>query len=256
MCLILFALQTHPKYPLILAANRDEFLARPTQQAHLWENPSGIIAGKDLKQGGTWLGITRSGRLAALTNFRSPTTERPGGPSRGNLVLDYLASDTLPAEFLEKIAADDPIYSGYNLLVGEFGEIWYHGNQKPGIEQISSGIHGLSNALLDTPWWKVEQGKARLAQLVSDPAFSPETHADKIFALMRQPARAPQDRLPVTGVAPEWEAQLSSMFIDVPGYGTRCSTFLAVAATGEVHFEERTWQPEAGRMVERFTIAP
>lgn len=255
MCLILFAHRVHPQFPLILAANRDEFLARPTLPAHLWPDSPGLLAGKDLKQGGTWLGVSTKGRWAALTNYRNPATERPNSPSRGHLTLDALQTTQPIPGYMAQLAANDTLlYSGYNLLAGNFSQIWYHGNQMQGVQEVPPGVHGLSNALLNTPWWKVEQGKSGLAALAADPQFSPQTHADAVFDLLRQPAQASEEYLPNTGIPHEWEKTLSSMFIQMENYATRCSTLLVANANGEIYFEERTWHPAENQFIHTFNI--
>lgn len=242
MCLIAFALHAHPDYPLVLVAHRDEFLARRTQAAHRWEDAPTLIAGRDLEQGGTWMGITEAGRFAALTNYRNPALD-PKTPlrSRGALVSDFLRSDSTPEAYLQAIAGSDADFAGYNLLVGDFsakGEaaLWYHSNRAEGTVPVSAGIHGLSNALLDTPWWKTQQAKQRLqAKIVEGGAAT----AREYIALLRDDARAPEELLPATGIPTEMEAALSSMFISLPHYGTRCATFIAFRADGSHMFVEQ-----------------
>ncbi len=236
MCLILFSYDQHPKYQLILAANRDEFLERPTAPAASWDEYPGLFAGRDLKAGGTWMGITADLRFAAITNYRDPATEKKSAPSRGDLVLDYLKGEMHPEAYLhalEKRAAD---YNGYNLLLGSGNDLWYYSNKENLIRKVRPGIHGLSNHLMNTPWPKVEKGKSRLQTVTA----SEEVSSDALIALLKDPHVAPDDALPSTGVPLEWERMLSPMFIQAPHYGTRASTVLLIDRAGTVTFVEQT----------------
>ena len=166
MCLLIFAHQLSADYPLMVAANRDEFYARPTAPAAFWPEYPGLLAGRDLEQGGTWMGVTREGRFAAVTNYRDPDVAMPAPRSRGELPLDYLAGSTTPASYLAELAKRGGEYAGFNLLVGDRDSLWYFANsggQAP--RALSPGLYGLSNARLDTPWPKVERGKAMLLSL-------------------------------------------------------------------------------------------
>lgn len=240
MCLIALAYHVHPRFPLILAANRDEFLAREATAAHFWPEAPHILAGRDLLVGGTWLGVSRFGRIAAVTNHRDLRRAPINGPSRG--LLTRMALD-----------ADPPIDAvrreGFNLIYGHFNSLRYRSNVSGEDFALSHGFHGLSNALLNTPWPKVIRavdGMKHIAQ--SD---SPDTEA--LFALLANTDPAPVRELPDTGIGLEKERALSSVRIDIPGYGTRCSTVILVSADGYLSFEERTWG--TGRVVkERFTV--
>lgn len=235
MCLILFAWKAHANFPLILAANRDEFYKRPTAPASFWEDAPGLLAGRDLQAGGTWLGITRRGRVAALTNYRDPTTLKDGAPSRGMLVSDFLRGRRTPEAYLRWLSPMAARYNGFGLLVGNSDELHYFSNR--GMKApLSPGIHGMSNHLLDTPWPKVERGKQALGSLLeSEKAPSPEALLD----LVADRSRPPDDRLPITGVGLEWERVLSPLFIESPAYGTRSSTILIIDRKGRVTFVER-----------------
>jgi uncharacterized protein with NRDE domain len=237
MCLILLAYDIHPDYRLILAANRDEFYNRPTMPMAFWEDHPDILAGKDLKGGGTWLGITRSGKFSAITNYREPGGPKPDAPSRGYLVSDFLSGNSSSQAYVESVSAVGHTYSGFNLIVGDASGVFYHSNRKPGIQRISPGWHGLSNHLLDSPWPKVVKGIALLKSAVSD---SDAVKMAPIFQLLKN-REVPQDNsLPKTGVGVEWERKLSPMFIQSPGYGTRSSTVVLIGRNGKVLISELT----------------
>ena len=238
MCLILFSYEKHPQYHLILAANRDEFYERPTAPLAAWDCTPEIFAGRDLKGQGTWLGITRSGRFAAITNYRDPASIMDDAPSRGLLISNFLKSDE-PAESylaeLEKLAAK---YNGYNFLAGDLSGLWYYSNRGDGIYQLSPGHYGLSNHLLDTQWPKVVAGKSRLKKLLHP---DKEIQTDRVFDLLADRTLAPDHQLPNTGVDLEWERILSLLFITSENYGTRSSSIILIKRTGEVTFLERTF---------------
>ncbi|MDQ3800462.1 MAG: NRDE family protein [Acidobacteriota bacterium] len=243
MCSIFFAYDAHPKYRLILAANRDEFYERPTAAAHFWlEDAPEILAGRDSVYGGTWLGVTRSGRFSAVTNYRDPLAPT-GNSSRGNLVGDFLRSAETPARYLQKVRQKARDYSGFNLLVGAFGsaaEIGYFSNrsEQGDIKILESGIYGLSNHLLDTPWRKVTRGKAALANLIEKENLAVES----LFEILLDASRAADEDLPETGIGLERERLLSPIFIETPVYGTRSSTVLLIETSGRVSFSERTYR--------------
>ena len=240
MCLILLAWRAHPDYPLVVAANRDEFFARRTAAADFWKDAPQILAGRDLEAGGTWLGITRQGRFAALTNFRDPACNRQGVPSRGELVSRYLGGSEPPQAFLQALAPVAANYNGFNLMFGDRDSLWYFSNCGEGAGQLAPGIYGLSNHLLDTPWPKVARGKSALnAALHALPDDKP------LFDLLRDDRIAPDDALPRTGVSLEWERLLSAAFISTSGYGTRSATVLLMNASGNVHFVEQGFLPQA-----------
>lgn len=237
MCLILFSFEQHPKYRLILAANRDEFLDRPTRPAAPWPAPDAIIAGKDLKAGGTWLGVSPLGRFAAVTNYRDLKTERKTGPSRGHLVKDFVTSGVEADSYLDNLEASAPSYSGYNILLGTKEGCWWYSNISREKRLVVPGLYGLSNHFLDTPWPKVVRGKTRLAELIRADQLTPEA----VFEMLNDETQAPDNQLPDTGVGLEWERKLSSMFIRMPRYGTRCSTFILQDYEGRLSFFERTY---------------
>ncbi len=238
MCLILFSYRSHREYPLIFAANRDEFYERPTQQASFWEEAPDMLAGKDLKDGGTWLGITKTGRMAAITNFRDIRTLKNDAPSRGNMVSGFLRGNENPVEYIQKIRGISDRYNGFNLILGDRSGFFYFSNAGDVFHKISPGMHGLSNHLLDTPWPKVEQGKDLLTGLTSrDQNPSP----DEIFHILADTSRPADGHLPDTGIGLEWERLLSSIFIDSEIYGTRSSTIILVDRENNVTFIERSF---------------
>lgn len=240
MCLILVALQVHPNYPLVIAANRDEYFDRPTQAATFWPDAPDLLAGRDLGAGGTWMGVTRQGRIAALTNVRNPARPEPEEVlSRGRLVSDYLHTDVPADDYLRQRLADGHRYNGFNLLCGTREALWYGSNCRPGTQKLPPGIHGLSNAYLDTPWPKVLEGKKTLGECLVKPDFQPED----LLAILNHRQRAQDDDLPNTGVGLEAERMLSSRFIEgqVVGYGTRASTALTMDVNGLVTLIEQGW---------------
>lgn len=243
MCLIVFAWKVIPGMPLIAAANRDEFYNRPASAAGWWEDHPDIYAGRDLQAGGTWLGVTRDGRFAALTNVRSPAEKRSDAPSRGKLVSDYLADTITPQRYIASIRTDATQYNGFNLIVGDRDTLMWYSNKADETDPrngkpLDYGVYGLSNALLDTPWPKVTRAKAQFASLLCQGA--PE---DTFFELLNDVTRANDCRLPDTGVGLERERVLSSIFICSPEYGTRASTVVRVPIVGEPALSERIADP-------------
>lgn len=239
MCLILMAWQVHPDYPLVVAANRDEFFSRRTAAADFWGDAPDVLAGRDLEAGGTWLGVTRAGRFAALTNFRDPARNKTGAPSRGELVSRFLSGRQSPLEYLAELEAVAAAHNGFNLLFGDMESLWCFSNCGEGEQAFAPGIYGLSNHLLDTPWPKVARGKSALkAALLALPDEAP------LFALLRDDSVAPDENLPRTGVSLEWERLLSAAFISSPSYGTRSATVLLRDASGRVRFIEQGFLPD------------
>lgn len=234
MCLILLAWQAHPGYPLVVAANRDEFFSRRTAAADFWEVAPDVLAGRDLEAGGTWLGVTRGGRFAALTNYRDPASNKSGAPSRGQLASRFLSGAQSPQKYLTELEAVAAAYNGFNLLFGNLESLWCFSNCGEGEQALVPGVYGLSNHLIDTPWPKVARGKSALnAALQALPDEAP------LFALLRDDSIAPDEVLPRTGVSLEWERLLSSAFVSSPGYGTRSATVLLRDAAGNVRFIEQ-----------------
>lgn len=237
MCLIVFSYKSHPHYDLIFAANRDEFYERPTRPAQFWDNHPDILAGKDLTAGGTWMGINKRGQFAALTNYRDPSIMRDNPPSRGQIVLDYLARQTPPEPFLQSLQSRAPSYMGFNVLTGTPRTLLHYSNVHKKITRVEPGIHGLSNHLLDTPWPKVQQSKQELEALIQDNNFN----EDALFRILKNDQPAPENALPDTGIPEELEKQISPIFIKTDKYGTRSSTILLIDKKRNVTFEERRY---------------
>lgn len=234
MCLILVAWRAHREYPLVVAANRDEYFARRTASADFWADAPHVLAGRDLEAGGTWLGVTRNGRFAALTNYRDPARHRPGAPSRGKLVADFLTGDAGIDPYLDSL--DPGAFNGFNLLLGDGARLVAFSNVSMERHELAPGVYGLSNALLDTPWPKVGAGKTALEGALA--ALPDET---ALWRLLADDSVHPDTLLPATGVPLEWERLLSAAFIKSPDYGTRASTVLKVGAGGTASFDEQTW---------------
>lgn len=253
MCLILVAWQAHPDYPLVVAANRDEFFKRRTASADFWADSPKVLAGRDLEAGGTWMGITRGGRFAALTNFRDPASHQPDAPSRGRLVADFLTGSDSIDSYLAAMQPGD--YNGFNLLLGDGVRLVAFSNVSMQRHELTAGVYGLSNHLLDTPWPKVGAGKTALhAALAALPDERP------LWNLLRDDTIHPDAELPATGVPLDWERLLSAAFIRSPDYGTRCSTVVKVGADGTATFDEQNWLPDASSTMigehRRFRLNP
>ncbi|MBI9074182.1 MAG: NRDE family protein [Desulfatibacillum sp.] len=244
MCILLWAYKQHPEFPLILAANRDEFFNRPTASMAFWEDSPYILAGRDLQGGGTWMGITLDGRFAALTNVRDIARIRPEAPSRGLLVSDYLNGDTGPAHYLKEIQSVAKKFNPFNLLVGSMDSLHCLTGVDGQARRLNDGVFGLSNWGLDTPWPKVKKGKAVLTQIIEQAASRDQVDREALFAMLADSDPAPDNLLPDTGVGMEWERVLGSIFVKSPGYGTRCSTVLTFSSEGEVVVEERSFGTE------------
>ena len=239
MCLIAFAWNAHPEYRLIVAANRDEWHDRPTAPAAWWNDHPQILAGRDLKAGGTWMGVTRSGRFAAVTNFRDPADRKSTARSRGELVTAFLLGDETPAAFLaatKKVAHE---YNGFNLILGDGTSLAYFGSSEGAIEILEPGVYALSNHTLNEPWPKVTMAKSALDNTLQA-EMSEDALQIAIYAILSNDTIASDGALPNTGVGIEWERVLSPALIVTEKYGTRASTILSVANNDGVSFEERT----------------
>lgn len=237
MCLIFLSIQKHPAYKLIVAANRDEFYERNTLPAHVWEDHSHIIGGRDGQAHGTWMAMSKGGKISMVTNYRDPNQINPQAPSRGQLVSDYLINGDKPHEYIHQVATKAKDYNGFNLIVGYPDELYYYSNYREGIEKMQPGIYGLSNHLLNTPWPKVEKGIAKMKKALASVDVDPVV----LFDLLNDDQTAPDEQLPDTGVGLDRERMLSSMFIKSPNYGTRCSTVVMVDQANEVYYAERVY---------------
>ncbi|WP_027814687.1 NRDE family protein [Paraburkholderia bannensis] len=239
MCLIVFDWRPRASDGALftLAANRDEFLRRTAAPLQWWDDAPDVLAGRDLVGGGTWLGMTRGGRFAALTNYRAPHEMRPDAPTRGTLVSRWLTGapdlpDT-PLDYLAEVAREGDLYNGFNLIVGDWTRrelAWYCNRADRAPALLPDGTHGISNAVLDTPWPKLVHKRAELAQQVAN---GPDVPLDTLIDIMRDPRVAPDAQLPATGIPLERERALSAAFIDTPDYGTRGTTALRVRLNGE-----------------------
>jgi uncharacterized protein with NRDE domain len=237
MCLVLLAFDTHQDYSLVLAANRDEFYDRPTARAAFWDRTPWVLAGRDLKAGGTWLGIDRRGRWAAVTNYRQAQREPEAPRSRGHLVSDYLTDPIDARAHVARVEREAALYNGFNLIAGDAGGLFYFSNREGRGRALEPGVYGLSNHLLDSPWPKVTAGKSGLSALLT----GGHELLPSLFALLSDRRQATDDLLPRTGVSPEWERLLSSAFIATKDYGTRSSTVILVGRDGGVVFAERSF---------------
>ncbi len=236
MCLLLISYETHPKYKLIIAANRDEFYNRPSEPAKFWNDFPSLLAGKDLQAGGTWLGITKNGRFAAITNYRDMNNLKNIAPSRGELVKNFLTGNDSPNIFSEKLFASAEAYNGYNLLFSDMNEFYYFSNQTKKQIELVPGIYGLSNHLLDTPWHKVEKSKTSFKNILNEENITSEN----LFDILSDTSTPPDDLLPHTGLALEIERAVSPVFVSTPFYGTRTSTVIFIDRMNQVKFIEKS----------------
>lgn len=240
MCLIALAMHVHPRYPLILAANRDEFYHRPTAPLGFWPDHPEILAGRDLEQNGTWLGVTKTGRIAAITNFREPGGGNASPVSRGLLVSGFLVSEASAEAYLRTVRDSGKNYNGFNLLTGTAREMWWYSNKQQDAVKISPGIHTLSNHLLDTPWPKSLKIGSKLERLCHQKdIIAPED----IFPLLTDTTRPPDKDLPDTGVGLRWERMLGPVFVSSDIYGTRSSAVILCDSAGRMIVSEQTFVP-------------
>jgi uncharacterized protein with NRDE domain len=237
VCLLVLAWQVQPPYRLILAANRDEFHARPAAPLAKWPEEE-ILAGRDLAAGGTWFGVDRQRRFGVVTNFREWPATQAGGPSRGRLIPNYLREHEHPQNFLARLESVASDYAGFNILLGDVHELWYASNRAPDFyRRLAPGIYGLSNRLLDTPWPKLTRVRRRFEAWVNGAA---QMNARELLAMLddRTPSAASDDAYPAD-LAPDWRRALSAPFVLHPVYGTRCSTAVLLEASGALHLIER-----------------
>lgn len=237
MCLLFLSIDNHPNYKLILAGNRDEFYNRKTAAAQFWDDNENILGGRDLVAGGTWLAMTRQGRLGMVTNYRDPQNIKAKAPSRGHLVSDFLISEDSPEKYLNRVSAKGKMYNGFNLIVGYKNDLWYYSNYRDGVEKLAPGFYGLSNHLLETAWPKVARGKERIRPLIEGAVIDPEKVLDALY----DDYIAEDNVLPATGLPLAQERALSSMFIKMEGYGSRCSTVILIDKADQVLFTERVY---------------
>lgn len=254
MCLIALAWRQHADFPLVVVANRDEFFNRPTAAASWWTEPPGLFAGRDLQAGGTWLGVSRSGRFSALTNFRDPARLRSQVRSRGELVVQALASDATAMQFGQLVCARRTQYNPFNLITFDGEELVAVEAEAERTTALAPGVYGLSNHLLDTPWPKVRLARDRLSA-----ALRALPDSEALVAILRDDRPAADADLPDTGMPAPWERMLSSCFIRAPGYGTRCTSVVVMGRDGSCHFIEQRWNTLGaadGRSEIRFAREP
>jgi uncharacterized protein with NRDE domain len=253
MCLIFLAWRRHPDYRLVVAANRDEFYARPTAPADYWEDAPELLAGRDLEGGGTWLGVSRGGRFAALTNYRRGASRMENAPTRGRLVSDFLLSESAPGDYLRSLANRAGAYNGFNLLVGDRKSLYWFSSHGGEPLKLESGIYAVSNDLLDTPWPKVVRGKKSFQRLLE----AGDIDRPAMFDLLMDRHTAEDAALPDTGIGLARERALSPIFITAGDYGTRSSTLVLARDDGKVEFHERSHEPgseAAGTLTYAFRI--
>jgi uncharacterized protein with NRDE domain len=251
VCLLVLAWNAHPRYRLVLAANRDEYHERPADPLARWPAPSDILAGRDQKAGGTWLGLDRTRRFGVVTNFRELQRPRRSAPSRGRLIPDFLGTAQTAESYLARLETDAPGYSGFNLLVGDTDQLWYASNRMDRFAQpLPAGVHGLSNEFLDSPWPKLQRVRGAFETWLADEtaAGAPAGHlVEHLFGMLADRTPAPEGS-PGTGLPADWERTLSSPFVTHPTYGTRCSTILLIEPSGAVVMAERRFDP-VGRAI-------
>ena len=257
MCLIAFAWKAHPRYRLVVAANRDEHHSRPTAPAAFWEDAPQLFAGRDLKDRGTWMGVTSGGRFSALTNYRDPTEFKAGAPTRGNLVSNFLLEHTQPLDYAEGLGAIQYMYNGFNLLVADADALWYVGNRSGSPREVEPGVHALSNALLDTPWPKAT-GLHQEMQAALEGNDDSAQLIDALFDALARRDTAADSELPDTGVGLQRERELSPRMIVAPLYGTRSATVLLIDNAGNIEMAERSFAPSgavSGEVRQRIAAA-
>ena len=240
MCILFVAVNQHKDYPLIIAANRDEFFKRGTAESHIWDSEQGIIAGKDLQAGGTWMGINKQGYIASLTNIRDPKKTSENAITRGKLVSHYL--QTPLEEYQKTLSASKDNYNGYNLLFGKWNKLAVYNNHLDQLQPLTDGYYGLSNASLNSPWPKINKGVGKLEEYCQD---GHDINPDILFTLLLDKSLAADENLPQTGVPIDWERRLSSIFILGDEYGTRSSTVLKIDKQQNVQWYERTYNNTA-----------
>lgn len=243
MCLAVIARQVHPEFSLMIVANRDEYHDRPAEPAGIWSDYPQVLAGRDLRAGGTWLGLSASGKIGLLTNFREPGNQNPAAPSRGALVSHYLQDATSALQYAHTIDAQGRQFNGFNLLLADSNSLHYVSNRARYPDSVvAEGVHGLSNATLDIAWPKVTRTTDAVTKLLSK-NLAPEIDglANGLFDIFRDAQPAHPSELPCTGLSPERELQLSSPFILDRTYGTRCSTVILADHANQMYFEERSF---------------
>ena len=263
MCLLVLAWRTHPRYRLIVAANRDEYHARPTAPMAVWQDVPDILAGRDLSALGTWLAVDRQRRFGIITNFRDVQARRPDAPSRGGLIPEWLQQATAPETFLSRLEPDAQRYAGFNLLLNDADSLYYASNRAPKFSRaLQPGVYGLSNLLLDTPWPKLTRVRGEFEQWLAEqsaaPTTSPEAAAERLFAMLADRTRSlPDARAGARPLPAEWVEVLSSPFVVHPLFGTRCSTLAMIGYDGSLYIQERRFDAQGDTVGQSgWTLAP
>ena len=241
MCLLVLAWRCHPRYRLVIAANRDEYHARPAAALGPWNDAAGIVAGRDLTAGGAWLGIDQKRRVGVVTNFREFGRRRRSAPSRGGLIPAYLTGSATARDYLRALETDAPGYAGFNLLLTDRDSLWYASNRADLFaRELSPGIYGLSNEFLDTPWPKLVRVRRRFEAALADSRFvDHQALAAELFAMLADRETVSPETLPASELSPEWARKLSAPFVLDPVYGTRCSTVLTLFDDNALDISER-----------------
>jgi uncharacterized protein with NRDE domain len=253
MCLLAFAYRQHSDYELIVAGNRDESYDRASAPAAFWQDAPQVLAGRDLEKGGTWMGVTNTGRFAALTNFRDPAQRDPNAPSRGLIVSGFLTRSEAAADYLAQLAPQSARYNDFNLFLHDASGLFYFSSRSRQTLKLDPGIYAISNALLDEPWPKVVLAKSKLAAIVAHRAIE----ADAVLKILSDRSQPPDAQLPDTGVGREWERVLGSAFIVAPNYGTRASTAILMRRDGHIDVIERSYAREGEHLgTQRFAVDP
>lgn len=245
MCLLLISFLSHPEYKLIVAANRDEFFKRPAAPAHFWDKHPNLLAGKDIKAGGTWLGLTTSGKFSAITNYRDIRNIKQNAPTRGKLVTDFLLNNDYTSVFANELKEKSDLYNGYNLIFGNLNSLNYFSNQTNTLYELKPGIYGLSNHLLDTPWYKVEKSKKLFSKILTKKNII----TDDFFEILSDETFSPDDLLPDTGLEKRVEQAISAIFVSTPEYGTRSSTVILVNNQNLATFTEKSLDHKTGKWI-------
>ena len=238
MCLVLVSYKVASDFPLIIAANRDERYSRPTRHADFWKPETGVLAGQDLEQGGTWLGLSKTGRFAAVTNLREGVNTQKSKTSRGLLVSDYLRGDLPAPRYLEYCQTKLAEFNSFNLLLGDISALFFFNSQQKDYTKLAPGTYGVSNGDFDNNWPKITRAKREMNALID--ADQSSDH-DAMLAMMCDTYLPEDDLLPDTGIGIEWERRLAPIFIKADEYGTRCSTVLNIDRNNKVSFSERSY---------------
>ncbi|HEX5162617.1 MAG TPA: NRDE family protein [Steroidobacteraceae bacterium] len=241
MCLLVLAWRRHPLYPLVIAANRDEYHARAAAPLAPWNDGSGILGGRDLAAGGAWFAVDARHRVGIVTNFREFGRRRRSAPSRGGLIPAFLGGKASPGEYLRNLETDAPGYAGFNLLLADRGSLWYASNRADRFaRELEPGIYGLSNEFLDTPWPKLVRVRARFEAALAAPGSADRRAlAGELFDMLADRETVAPESLPPSELSPDWARKLSAPFVLDPGYGTRCSTVLTLSGDDVLDISER-----------------